>query len=163
MVYRLSKMKFKTKVLFFCSIWIFSVLLAILGAAFITTAAILPNTPYVIQENPLISDIRDELGPWESWNYYDAVNGFFYNDVTLRIVEGHIEVFTPSDGNLPSFKPYLLEEVRELDPKIANVASMMIHLARNGRSNLSDFERDSEGKAPEGKLGASGVVGRETG
>ncbi|MHA2344566.1 MAG: hypothetical protein ACXADW_22140 [Candidatus Hodarchaeales archaeon] len=113
MVYRLSKMKFKTKVLFFCSIWIFSVLLAILGAAFITTAAILPNTPYDYQVNPLISDIRDELGPWESWSYYDDVNGFFYNNVTLRIVEGHIEVFTRSDGNLPSFKPYLLEEVRE--------------------------------------------------
>lgn len=53
----------------------------------------------------------------------------------------------------------LLEEVRELDPKVANVASMMIHLARNGRTGLSDFERDSEGKAPEGKLGAGGVVG----
>ncbi len=53
----------------------------------------------------------------------------------------------------------LLEEVRELDPKIASVASMMIHLARNGRSGLSDFESDSPGKSPEGKLGAGGVVG----
>ncbi len=53
----------------------------------------------------------------------------------------------------------LLEEVREEDPKIASMASMMIHLAKNGRTGLSDFERDSEGKAPEGKLGAGGVVG----
>lgn len=53
----------------------------------------------------------------------------------------------------------LLEEVRELDPKIASVASMMIHLARNGQTGLSDFQDDSSGKTSEGKLGAGGVVG----
>ncbi len=53
----------------------------------------------------------------------------------------------------------LLEEVRELDPKIASVASMMIHLARNGQTGLSDFQDDFSGKTSEGKLGAGGVVG----
>ncbi len=53
----------------------------------------------------------------------------------------------------------LLEEARELDPKIAGVASMAIHILRNGQKGLSDFESDSPGKFPEGKLGAGGVVG----
>ena len=53
----------------------------------------------------------------------------------------------------------LLEEARELDPKIANVASMAIHILRNGQKGLSDFQDDSPGKTPEGKLGAGGVVG----
>ncbi len=113
MVYRLSKMKFKTKVLFFCSIWIFSVILAITGAAFITTAAILPNTPYDYQENSIISEIRNELGPWQAWNYYDDVNGLFQTGVSLRVEEGHIEIYTLLNEKLPSFKPFLLEEVRQ--------------------------------------------------
>ena len=53
----------------------------------------------------------------------------------------------------------LLEEARELDPKIANVASMAIHILRNGQKGLSDFQDDSPGKTPGGKLGAGGVVG----
>ncbi len=113
MVYRLSKMKFKTKILFFCSVWIFSVFIAILGAAFITTAAILPNTPYVIRENPLISDIREDLGPWKSWSYYDQITGICFEDVTFTVEEGHIELFTLLGTKISDFKPYLLEEVRE--------------------------------------------------
>lgn len=113
MVYRISKMKFKTKALFFITVWFFSVFLAILGAAFITTAAILPNTPYSIQENPKIHKIRNELGAWQAWNYYDDIDGNFYTGVSLRIEGGHIEVYTLQDEKLPVFKPFLLEEVRE--------------------------------------------------
>ncbi len=53
----------------------------------------------------------------------------------------------------------LLEESRDLDPKSANAISMALHVLRNGRSGLSDFESGSPGKFPEGKLGAGGVVG----
>jgi len=53
----------------------------------------------------------------------------------------------------------LLEEVRELDPKVASVASMAIHILRNGQRGLSDFQEDSPGRFPEGKTGVRGVVG----
>ena len=53
----------------------------------------------------------------------------------------------------------LLEESRELDPKSANAISMALHILRNGQKGLSDFQDDSPGKTPEGKLGAGGVVG----
>ncbi|MHA1206417.1 MAG: hypothetical protein ACTSSO_02475 [Candidatus Hodarchaeales archaeon] len=113
MVYRLSKMKFKTKILFFCSVWILSVLFAILGAAFITTAAILPNTPYIIRESPIVSNIRDDLGQWQSWRYFDEITGINYDNVTFAIVDGHIELYTLFGVKFPNFKPFLLEEVRE--------------------------------------------------
>ena len=113
MVYRLSKMKLKTKILFFCTIWIISVIFATLGSAFITTAAILPNTPYEIRENSIIMDIRSDLGQWQSWNYYDIETGVFYPDITLKIENGHLEVYTFLNQKLPYFKPFLLEEVRE--------------------------------------------------
>ncbi len=53
----------------------------------------------------------------------------------------------------------LLEEIRERDPKIAGVASMAIHILRNGQKGLSDFQEDSPGRFPEGKTGVRGVVG----
>ena len=53
----------------------------------------------------------------------------------------------------------LLEESRDLDPKSANAISMALHVLRNGQKGLSDFQDDFPGKAPEGKLGAGGVVG----
>ena len=54
----------------------------------------------------------------------------------------------------------ILEEVRELDPKVASVASMMIHLAKNGQKGLQDFSEDSPGRPPEPESGVRGVVGR---
>ncbi len=113
MVYRLSKMRFKTKVLFFCVIWIFSAIVATLGAMFITTAAILPSTPYNIQENQLIRDIREDMGPWEQWNYFNEENGDWYPDVTIQEQEGKLYVLDDSQNRIPDFRPYRLEEQRE--------------------------------------------------
>ena len=112
MVYRLSKMRFKTKVLFFCVIWIFSAILAVLGAMFITTAAILPSTPYNIQENQLIRDIRQDMGVWHSWNYFNEETGDWFPNVTIQQQEGKLLVYTLGGVRIPDFRPYRLEEVR---------------------------------------------------
>ena len=67
MVYRLSKMGLKTKVLFFCLIWIFSALTAIIGVIFISTAAVIPGTPYRITESNYITNVRINMGQFEAW------------------------------------------------------------------------------------------------
>jgi hypothetical protein len=112
MVYRLSKMRIKTKILFFCVIWIFSAILAVLGAMFITTAAILPSTPYNIQENQLIRDIRQDMGGWHGWNYYNEETGDWFPNVTIQEQEGKLLVYTLGGVRIPDFRPYRLEEVR---------------------------------------------------
>ncbi len=113
MVYRLSKMRFKTQILFFCVIWIFSAILAISGAMVITTAAILPSTPYDIRENPLVSEIRQDMGPWQNWNYYNEESGMWYQHVTVQDQEGKLVAYESGGDRIPDFRPYRLEEVRE--------------------------------------------------
>ncbi len=39
----------------------------------------------------------------------------------------------------------LLEEAREMDPKVGNVVSMAMHVLRNGQKGIEDFKQDSEG------------------
>ena len=115
MVYRLSKMSLKTKALFFCMIWIFSAITAIIGVTFIATAAVIPGTPYEIRANPLISSpegIRQKMGNWVAWNYIDEEGTFYFN---VKIVEtrGRLEIETNEGASLPEFKPHRLEEIRE--------------------------------------------------
>ena len=112
MVYRLSKMRFKTKVLFFCVIWIFSAIIATVGAMFITTAAILPSTPYNIDESPLIREIRLDMGKWQSWNYFNEETGDWFPNVTVTEQEGKLVVYSLGGTRIPDFRPYRLEEVR---------------------------------------------------
>ena len=106
-------MGLKTKVLFFCVIWIFSALTAVLGVIFITTAAIIPGTPYEVQENSLISNIRSNMGEWVAWGYENEEQGTQYFNVSIEVVRGHLEIHTKAGVRLPEFRPYRLVEFRK--------------------------------------------------
>jgi hypothetical protein len=91
---------------------IFAARLAVLGAMFITPAAILPSTTYNIQENQLIRDIRQDMGAWIHWNYFNEENGDWFPNVTVQEEEGMLRVYSILGVRIPDFRPYRLEEVR---------------------------------------------------
>ncbi|MHA1331846.1 MAG: hypothetical protein ACTSR2_12295 [Candidatus Hodarchaeales archaeon] len=114
MVYRLSSMKNRTKIAFFLLIWIFSAISAVMGSIFISTAVILPQTPYEIQENPLIQDIRHEMGRWLEFGYFNPEDGTFYSNVTLVFEQQRLIAINPlTNEPFPNFKIWHLEEIRE--------------------------------------------------
>jgi hypothetical protein len=80
---------------------------------FITTAAILPSTPYSIEENQVIRDIREDMGNWKSWNYFNEENGDWFPNVTVQEQDGKLYVFTLGGIRITDFRPYRLEEVRQ--------------------------------------------------
>jgi hypothetical protein len=84
-----------------------------LGAAFITVAAIIPNTPYIIAENELIQDIREDMGPWLQWDYYDEEADTFYENINLNRVEDRYEAITFTGVRIPEFRKYRVIERRE--------------------------------------------------
>ena len=113
MVYRLTKMRNKTKILFFISIWLFSAFVALLGAVFITAAAIIPNTPYIIEENELIHEIREDMGPWQQWDYFNEEDGMVYTDINIVRMEDRFEATTIGGDHIPDFRKYRVIERRE--------------------------------------------------
>ena len=114
MVYRLSTMRNRTKIIFFISIWILSVLCAVLGTIFISTAVILPQTPYDIQENEIVSQIRDAMGPLIGFSYFDtdATTTYFQN-ITIEFIEGRLQAIDLEGRLIPDFKLWKVEENRE--------------------------------------------------
>ncbi|MHA1973599.1 MAG: hypothetical protein ACTSW1_11430 [Candidatus Hodarchaeales archaeon] len=114
MVYRLSSMKNRTKIVFFLLIWIFSAISAVLGSIFISTAVILPQTPYKVQENPLIENIRKEMGQWLEFGYYEPEEKTFYSNIILIFEQQRLVAINPATNKpIPNFKIWHLEEVRE--------------------------------------------------
>ncbi|MHA2053491.1 MAG: hypothetical protein ACW99F_07840 [Candidatus Hodarchaeales archaeon] len=113
MVYRLTKMRLKTKFLFFITVWLFSVVVALLGAVFITTAAIIPNTPYIIDENELIHEIREDMGDWQQWDYFNEEDGNYYGNINIVAKDDRLEASTTAGDHIPEFRKYRLIEVRE--------------------------------------------------
>ena len=101
----------KTKAIFFILIWIFSAICAILGTLFISTAAILPQTPYEVEKNPVVGQIRQNLGPLIALDYYNPETGEFYGNVA--IVEGIEEYNLIEEGGskIGPLIPWTLQEV----------------------------------------------------
>ncbi|MFX1539021.1 MAG: hypothetical protein ACFFDI_32970, partial [Promethearchaeota archaeon] len=104
MVYRLTSMNKKTKVIFFFLIWLFSAFCAVVGTLFIATAAILPNTPYDIHPSHHVLEIRQNLGPFETLAYFDPEIGEIFWGVS--IVEG-VEEFQLVDENNVKIGPLI--------------------------------------------------------
>ncbi|MFW9905202.1 MAG: hypothetical protein ACFFFH_12760, partial [Candidatus Thorarchaeota archaeon] len=110
MVYRLTSMNKKTKVGFFCLIWIFSAFCAVVGTLFIATAAILPQTPYEVEPSPLIGEIRQNLGKFQLLEYYDFNTNAFYGNVSI---EQGIEEYWVIEENGNEIGPLMPWNLRE--------------------------------------------------
>ena len=114
MVYRLSTMRNRTKIAFFILIWIFSALCAVVGTIFISTAVILPQTPYEIQENEIVSQIREEMGQWIGFSYFDQdATTAYYHNITIQFIEGRLQAIDIEGKIIPEFKLWKVEENRE--------------------------------------------------
>ena len=113
MVYRLTRMKTKTKVLFFIIIWFFSALCAILGSMFIATAIILPSTPYEVSRNEIIGNIRQQMGPVVFLGYWDQENGIYYPNITIIDDGERVSALTDLGVRIPNFRFWFVEEVRQ--------------------------------------------------
>ncbi|NHJ01488.1 MAG: hypothetical protein EAX86_05065 [Candidatus Heimdallarchaeota archaeon] len=113
MVYRLTKMKTRTKILFFIIIWLFSAFCAVLGSMFIATAIILPNTPYEITRNPVISEIRQQMGPLIFLGYWDQENGIYYPNITIADDGERVYALTDTGLRIENFRFWFVEEVRQ--------------------------------------------------
>jgi hypothetical protein len=111
MVYRLTRMSITVKILFFILIWIFSAICAILGSMFIATAVILPNTPYNISVNPVIINIREDMGLLERLEYYNPETGYQDFDISLVEVEGRIQAESSSGEVIPDFRDWFIIEI----------------------------------------------------
>ncbi|MFX1516450.1 MAG: hypothetical protein ACFFC6_09075 [Promethearchaeota archaeon] len=111
MVYRLTSMTMKTKVIFFILVWIFSAIFAILGTIFISTAVILPQTPYEVEPNPIVGQIRQNLGPLIALDFYNPETDEFYGNV--RIEEGTEEynLVDETGSKIGPLIPWALQEV----------------------------------------------------
>lgn len=111
MVYKLTSMNKKTKVFFFGIIWIFAILCATIGTIFIATAAILPQTPYVIETNKIIGEICQEMGPIEALKYNDFEMDQFYWNVTLRVEREVIRVIDEFNKPISPLVPWQIQEI----------------------------------------------------
>ncbi|MFW9778830.1 MAG: hypothetical protein ACFFE8_08250 [Candidatus Heimdallarchaeota archaeon] len=113
MVYRLTAMSRKTKLVFFIIIWIFSALFAILGAAFIATAEILPDSPgFYSVVTPAAINLRRDLGPLESLTFLDPTSGELYVDVTITFEEDSLAV-TVLGGETKFYEPQEIHWIQE--------------------------------------------------
>ncbi|MFX0016058.1 MAG: hypothetical protein ACFFB2_13420 [Promethearchaeota archaeon] len=111
MVYRLTTMTMKTKILFFFLIWFFSAICAVLGTVFIATAAILPQTPYDVGPSPLVGQIRQKLGPFHTLGYHNPETGDFFGDVTIKERLEEYQLFDENNTFIGPLLPWNLEEI----------------------------------------------------
>ncbi|MFX0122858.1 MAG: hypothetical protein ACFFAE_04415 [Candidatus Hodarchaeota archaeon] len=109
MVYRLTSMSIKTKVFFFFLIWLFSAICAILGTLFIATAFILPQTPYEIEPSPIVGQIRREMGPSLSLDYYNPETNEFFGDVSIKKEQELYQLYKDGVEIGPLIPWYLIE------------------------------------------------------
>lgn len=111
MVYRLTSMTKKTKVTFFCLIWFFSAICAIIGAIFIAIAAILPQTPYEYHPSPVVGQIRQKMGPFLDLIYFDPETEEFRGSVTIEEGIEEYQLFDENQDHIGPLMPWNLEEV----------------------------------------------------
>ena len=111
MVYRLTSMTTKTKVIFFCLIWFFSAICAILGTIFIATAAMLPQTPYDIETNEIVGKIRYEMGLFQNFAYFEHETGFFFWNVTIKEEGDTLQLYDQFDEHIGPLESWKLEEI----------------------------------------------------
>ncbi|MFX0087243.1 MAG: hypothetical protein ACFFAU_16455 [Candidatus Hodarchaeota archaeon] len=112
MVYRLTRMNIKVKFLFFILIWLFSAICAILGSMFIATAVILPNTPYNINVNSIIIDIRQDMGSFQRLEYQNPETGETIV-ISLVEIEGRIQARSLLGNIIPDFRDWFIIEIHE--------------------------------------------------
>ena len=113
MVYKLTKMSLKVKIIFFILIWIFSAVSAVFGTILISTASILPHTPYRIRTNEVITNIRSEMGPWVQWNYFHPEEGVFENIRLTTTEDGLIKASDQTGQPIQGFNDFFLEELHQ--------------------------------------------------
>ena len=104
-------MTMKTKVIFFFLIWVFSAICAILGTLFISTAMILPQTPYDVEPSPLVGQIRQNLGPFIALDYYNPETNEFFGNISIEQRIEEFELLDESGHKIGLLIPWTLQEV----------------------------------------------------
>jgi hypothetical protein len=99
----------KTKVVFFFLIWFFSAICAIVGTLFIATAFILPQTPYEIEPSPIVGQIRREMGPSLTLDYYNPETDEFFGDVSIQEGLEHYQLYKDGTEIGPLIPWHLIE------------------------------------------------------
>ncbi|MFW9855658.1 MAG: hypothetical protein ACFFFG_11385 [Candidatus Thorarchaeota archaeon] len=103
----------KTKLVFFIIIWVFSAFFAILGAVFIATAEVLPDSPgFYSVVTPTAVNLREDLGPLESLTFWDPTSGDPLDDVTITFEEDNLAV-TVLSGETKFFEPQEIHRIQE--------------------------------------------------
>ncbi len=97
--------------MFFCVIWIFSVICAVLGTLFISTAAILQKTPYNIAQNPIVGEFRQDMGPFQNLAYFDPENDRYYWNVTIQEEGESIQLYDEFNVNIGPLDALQMEEI----------------------------------------------------
>ncbi len=100
----------KTKVIFFCLIWFFSAICAVLGTIFISTAAILPQTPYDIEPSHIIGEIRSEMGPYMDLVYFNPETGESFGGITIQEGIEEFQLFEENNAHIGPLIPWHLRE-----------------------------------------------------
>jgi hypothetical protein len=108
-------MSLKTKVILILFVWIFSAICAVLGSLFIATAVILPATRFNLSYNPVLGELRDEMGPLTNFNYFNYEKNQYEFNITLSEDPntGEIKALTQQGEPIRDFHIMWLEEVRE--------------------------------------------------
>ncbi|MFX1505300.1 MAG: hypothetical protein ACFFDC_04205 [Promethearchaeota archaeon] len=146
MVYRLTSMNNKTKIGFFCLIWIFSAFCAVMGTLFIATAAILPQTPYEVEPNPLVGQIRQNLGPLIALDYYDPHTDEFFGNVTI---EQSLEEYLLIDENNVPIGPLMPWNLREFHTNgsvfyLEDPGILVFEISRETSASIYEVKADPE-------------------
>ncbi|MFX1285561.1 MAG: hypothetical protein ACFFB5_18120 [Promethearchaeota archaeon] len=110
-VYKLTSMTRKTKIIFFCLIWFFSAICAIVGTIFIATAVILPQTPYDIEPSDIVGQIRQQMGPFQSLAYFNPDTEEFFWGVTIEEGVEEYQLYNEFQKPIGPLKPWFLVEV----------------------------------------------------
>ncbi len=114
----INKPTAKIKYSFLVYMVVLSILLSLLGTGFVVIASILPNSPYEIEEDPIVDQIWDDLGPIQRYLFISGEG-----TIILSIVETDNEIqYFDSQSN------------SELDISIHDVTI----IASNGAVNYLD-------------------------
>jgi hypothetical protein len=100
-----------TKIRFFCIVWAFSAICAILGTLFISTAAILQKTPYDIAQNPIVGEIRQDMGPYQNLAYFDLETGMSFWNVRIQVEGESIQLHDEFNVKIGPLNALALEEI----------------------------------------------------
>ncbi|MHA1448748.1 MAG: hypothetical protein ACTSP4_04930 [Candidatus Hodarchaeales archaeon] len=72
MVYKLSTMKFTTKIFLFFILIVISSISGVIGASVIVSTNFIPNAQFEIDDNPVIDEILEDLGEFQDYYYWNS-------------------------------------------------------------------------------------------